>query len=241
MRSLGVPDLLVAWESAYGQPPALRALTLITAASADEDVDLRGLPLGERDARLLTLREATFGPSLESLAECSSCGEKFEFSLNTPDVRAPARPSAGPPLTIDGYEVEWRLPTAGDVAALARDEVTKNSALRLLEACVVHARRGDVSVAPADLPEPVRAALAQAVERADPHADLALQLDCPACTHPNVVPFDIATFFWDELNVWALRTLQDVHALASAYGWSEREVLSMSSFRRQLYLEMVGA
>lgn len=241
MPALGVPDLLEAWESAYGQPPGKRALALVAAASGDEDVDVRGLPLGERDARLLTLREATFGPALESLAECGSCGETFEFSVKTRDIRAPAGASAGPPLEVDGYEVEWRLPTAGDVAALSQGEVTETSALRLLEACVVKARKGDASVSPADLPEPVRAALAQAVERADPQADVALRLDCPACAHSNIVPFDIATFFWDELNVWALRTLQDVHALASAYGWSEREVLSMTSFRRQLYLEMVGA
>jgi hypothetical protein len=241
MHALGAPDLLDAWESTYGQPPAMRALTLVAAASDDGDVDARGLALGERDARLLTLREATFGPSLESLAECASCGETFEFSLKTRDIRAPVRPSMGPPLAIDGYEIEWRLPTAGDVAALSQSEGMENTARRLFEGCVVHARRGDAFVAPAELTEPVRAALAQAVERADPQADVALRLDCPACAHPNVVPFDIATFFWDELNVWALRTLQDVHALASAYGWSEREVLSMTPFRRQLYLEMVGA
>jgi hypothetical protein len=33
----------------------------------------------------------------------------------------------------------------------------------------------------------------------------------------------------------------DVHALASAYGWSEREILALSDTRRRLYLEMVSA
>ena len=42
-----------------------------------------------------------------------------------------------------------------------------------------------------------------------------------------------------EIHAWAKRTLREVHTLASAYGWSEREILSMSAVRRALYLEMV--
>jgi hypothetical protein len=32
-----------------------------------------------------------------------------------------------------------------------------------------------------------------------------------------------------------------VHLLASAYGWSEGDILSMSPVRRQFYLEISGA
>jgi hypothetical protein len=40
---------------------------------------------------------------------------------------------------------------------------------------------------------------------------------------------------------WASRLLLEVHALASVYGWSERDVLNLSPRRRRLYLDMVGA
>ena len=53
--------------------------------------------------------------------------------------------------------------------------------------------------------------------------------------------FDIGAFFWSEIDAWAGRILQQVHVLASAYGWSERDVLALSPVRRQLYLGMVGA
>jgi hypothetical protein len=33
----------------------------------------------------------------------------------------------------------------------------------------------------------------------------------------------------------------DVHTLASAYGWSESEILSLNPARREFYLEMVRA
>ena len=39
----------------------------------------------------------------------------------------------------------------------------------------------------------------------------------------------------------ARRLLLDVHQLASAYGWSEMEILSLSATRRNAYLEMVRA
>lgn len=242
MRALGVYDLLTVWEQAYGQRPAIRALTLAAATLGEEDADPRDLLVGDSEARLLSLRESVFGDTLDSVADCTACGEKMELSFKTSEVRAPGRPhlSSAPLLVVGEYEVEWRLPTIGDLAALPSEEEAKDLGASLLERCVVRAKRGDKPVAPADLPEPLREALAQTVERADPQADVELTIECPACAHVNVVPFDIAAFFWDELNAWARRTLQDVHELASAYGWSERDVLGMSSFRRQIYLEMLG-
>ena len=35
------------------------------------------------------------------------------------------------------------------------------------------------------------------------------------------------------------RTLNEIHLLASAYGWSEGEILSLTAKRRRLYLQMV--
>ncbi len=53
------------------------------------------------------------------------------------------------------------------------------------------------------------------------------------------VAFDIVSFLWNELNAWAIRTLREVHILASAYGWSETDILAMSPWRRQFYLEVL--
>ena len=43
----------------------------------------------------------------------------------------------------------------------------------------------------------------------------------------------------DRLDVAAGRLMRDIHLLASAYGWTEAEVLSLSAWRRQAYLDMV--
>ena len=87
--------------------------------------------------------------------------------------------------------------------------------------------------------------MAQAVIRelaaGDPQAEVLLSLRCPACEHEWSTPFDILAYLWDEIDDWARRLLSEVHTLASAYGWSERDVLGMSARRRRLYLEMSEA
>jgi len=79
----------------------------------------------------------------------------------------------------------------------------------------------------------------QRLRELDPQADVRLDLTCTACGHHWESIFDIATYFWREIDDWAQRMLRDVHILAMAYSWSEADILSMSAWRRQAYLQMV--
>lgn len=76
---------------------------------------------------------------------------------------------------------------------------------------------------------------------ADPLADIQLALTCASCGESFSSPFDIVSYLWTEIEVWALRILSDVDTLARAYAWSERDILNLSPLRRQFYLERVGA
>jgi hypothetical protein len=111
----------------------------------------------------------------------------------------------------------------------------------LLYACITHAQHLETELSADELPARVMSVVVEHMATADHQADVDLALTCPACAHQWIVPFDIASFFWQEIAAWAIRILQDVHTLASAYGWSERDILAMSPNRRQAYLEMVGA
>ena len=79
--------------------------------------------------------------------------------------------------------------------------------------------------------------LEAALESADPHADLSLSLTCSACAATWTTPLDIASYLWVELEDRARQLLDEVHHLARAYGWSEREILSLTQERRTAYLE----
>jgi hypothetical protein len=91
-----------------------------------------------------------------------------------------------------------------------------------------------------DLPENIVTTLNEAMAKADPQAVTELRLECPACQHTWTSVFDIVSFLWRELDHWAKHLLLAVHRLASAYGWREEDILAMSTWRRQVYLEMLS-
>ena len=69
-----------------------------------------------------------------------------------------------------------------------------------------------------------------------PSADLT----CGECGHRWVAPVDIAGVLLRDVDAWARRYLDEVHRIASAYHWSERDILALSAARRQFYLEAIG-
>lgn len=110
----------------------------------------------------------------------------------------------------------------------------------LLECCVLTANFEGQAAAVTDLPSRVRTAISERMAEADPQAEIELAFECCDCAEPWTEIFDIAAYLWDEVNAWAMRTFHEVHCLASAYGWSEREVLAVSPRRRSLYLERIA-
>ena len=126
--------------------------------------------------------------------------------------------------------------TASDI--LARILATKAKEIAAAKALRPYIR---VRVDADALPAPVVASLSHAMAMHDPGGDLQIQLNCPRCAHQWQALFDIVPYLWSALEDWAQRTLADVHLLARAYSWSEREILGLSATRRQHYVEMVRA
>jgi hypothetical protein len=242
MVPLSSSELLDLWEDGAWRPPGERALTLAAAAGLDLPAGTAaGQSVGERDASLLELRQSLFGGRLEAIATCPACAEELELELDLADLGVPAAP---PPqrleLRMAGFEVSFRVPSSLDAVAGARSGDVGSARQELLRRCLLAASRDDRPVAPAELPEAVQAAVAARMADADPQADVELDLACPACGHRWRVIFDIGSYLWSELEALALRLLDDVVALASAYGWSEAEVLSLSPHRRRHYLDAAG-
>lgn len=243
--ALGAQALLQAWEQAQALHPLQRADVLLGLAWPEVAPGAWGtLPLGTRDAHLFTLFETLFGATLDLRVDCPACGEALELALRTTDLR-PEPPDAGagvPPLQCEGYELAYRLPGSDDLIALidtgdARDPDAAMA--RLLDRCVLQARHAGQPVAAIELPPPVIERLQQEMAVHDPGADLRVALACPACGHGFDRRFDIGATLWDALDDWAERTLAEVHTLASAYGWSEPQVLALGAARRQRYIAMV--
>jgi hypothetical protein len=243
MRALSAGELLTVWEHGAGQNPSQRALALLVIACADDASRdrIERLSIGQRDERLLGLRERTFGPRLGAISSCPACSEVLEFGVNAADLRvAPASvPAEMIALAYADYEVQFRLPNSLDLTSLDPNADRSTQRQYLLRRCVAQARQGGVEISPDELPSEIGAAISERMAEADPQADIQLQLDCPQCKHRWQTPLDIVSFFWSEINAWALRLLRDVHTLASAYGWREADILAMTPTRRQAYLELI--
>jgi hypothetical protein len=243
MRALSAVELLEVWDRGRNRTPVERALTMLDAACPEAPPGtLAGLDIGRRDAELLALRERIFGARMTGVATCRQCGERLELAFVTDDVRVESSgKGAADPVRLDGYDARFRLPDSGDLAAASTKTDLADQRHVVMARCIVSAHRDGEPVAVEDLPAHVIDAIEEAMQQAAPQADILLDVACPCCGHSLPCAFDIVSYFWNEIETWAWRTLRDVHELASAYGWHEREILSMSAGRRQCYLDMVRA
>lgn len=233
MRPLTAAELMDHWETGLQQSLLDRSLRLLSTACAADPEQIAALSIGERDARLLQLREWIFGPRLLNMAWCPHCAEQVEWEASVQQLRLQpclqSDTAASRSLETAGYTIRYRLPNTLDICA------AYTNAAALLQRCILEVQPAG---APA-LPDDVSTALMQRMSEEDPQADIRMLLSCPACTHQWEALFDIASYLWAEVHQWAIRLLQEVSLLARAFGWSERDILNMSAQRRQLYLEMI--
>lgn len=243
MRTPSPRELLGVWERGLDQKPIQRALELLAVACAEESPEtLAGLSIGQRDAIVLTLRESTFGSEMTGVVACVRCGDRLELTFKAADVRADcgAKPASELSLDVAGYDLRFRLPNSRDLAVVTQTDLARSRSL-LLDRCLLAACRDGIPTTSDQLPTEVVEAAAQRMAEADPQADVQLAISCSACGHEWRAKFDIVSFFWSEIEAWACRLLREVHILASAYGWFERDIVALSPVRRRFYLEMVDA
>jgi hypothetical protein len=238
MRRPSDSEWIAMWEMGTNQPPIDRALTLLSAYWGASLQEVARLSIGARDARLFEIYEYCFGPTLAAFAQCPVCRQALEYSLCIPDLTA--RKDEVPPLQLEAGEVsvELRLPNSFDLCAVSGCSDLTQAGRLLMERCVVAAKVEEKPIPAEGLSTDVIEAIAARLAAADPLAEVLIDLTCLACRHQWQVLLDIQRFLWTKISFLARRLLQEVHALASAYGWTEREILALSPARRQSYLEM---
>lgn len=248
MRRLDSSTILRVWEAGQGQSPHERALTLLGAAARERTPEQwETVALGQRDGALLTLHQVSFGGELAAFAECPRCAERLELTIGIDALRYPEAVPEVPEetfeMTEDDRTLRFRLPNTADVAAVAAAQTDVTGARRLLaQRCLAGGQHGAAATTEVpDLPEATVEWLSREIDRRDPLAAIAVDLRCPACGHPWVSALDIGTFLWEKVSAQAKRLLREVDTLARAYGWSEAEILGLSPWRRQCYMELVHA
>lgn len=245
MRPVSTSELLTIWEREMNQPLIQKTLILLCQACPEmESDDVAKLSIGERDARLLQLREWIFGPRFKNMADCPACSERMEWETNIEDILLLPVQNFEPvkefDLKVDEFNIRFRLPNSIDISNAIANSNEPSDPRKLLITCILEAQSNQENYKINDLPDKVMNALSRRIEELDTQADIRMKISCPNCSHQWEARFDIASYLWMEINSWAKRILRDVYTLARTIGWSEQEILSMSPKRRQMYLEMLS-
>jgi hypothetical protein len=233
--------LIAAWEAGAQRLPLARAPSLLaTLGLLPDGVRSDELTVGECDARLFQLRRTIFGEDLEANATCPSCGDDVEFMLSLAALQPATDDLGDRAVTVEsaGFRVSCRPLRNVELEALAMLDGADQA--DVLERCVIHARSD--TGAPIDgrlLPAAVGTEVLRVCAERDPGAQTVVGLRCP-CGSEWAEELDIRGILWTDLSEWVQRTLQEVHGLARFYGWSEAEILSLSTWRRHWYLEASG-
>ena len=214
---LATSGILAAWETGAARQPLDRALAILWAAGAAQDCDPADLPLGERDARLLSIRANSFGPVMPARALCPACDAEMEMDLNAEDL-AQALAQSG------GGDAAWRPLTSRDLAAVADQDGD----------AVIDTLRRRLGIDEADTDK-----IAHQIEALATAAELSTQITCAACDTDWTETLDVAAHVWADISTATQRLLGEVADLAAAFGWSEADILSLSPARRAVYLDRV--
>ena len=212
-------DLLDAWPMASGAPlPRLRRFfRAMTAGEPDQE------SLGAFNRRLARLHVQMVGRGVDARVICA-CGQELEVALPIQAIADTPDPAAH--VVIGATGRAFRLPHLSEIA-LAQDPAA------LARLCALDG---------GDAPDPDGlAALDQAWAAADPAAEIALDLSCPACGAAMLAHADLGLFVARDLDLKVRALLVEVHGLARAYGWTEAEVLAVPPTRRSIYAALIGA
>jgi hypothetical protein len=229
------PDrLLAAWEAGDGLGPGRRAESLLAALRGQDDDAVTGADVGSRDVLLARELLALAGDIVEAVADCPRCGLLLDVPV---DVAAISRLPVHAPgerlvASLPGGSIPYRLPTWADVLEVAG--LPPAGARRALLARCLAVPPDEL----AGMDDAVADAVESAMEQTAPAGAVDLLVACPGCAGQAPVALDVAELLWAEIQARVAVLLADVHALATAYGWTEPDVLALSPRRRAAYLAL---
>jgi hypothetical protein len=225
--------LLAAWEEAAAVPPPAVGPVLLHRAGVVDDLDAcLDLPIATTSALAARLYAESFGATVEGILPCGSCAESLEVTLPL-DVFGGMPDGPGTAAVGPGRALVVRCPTGRDLLAAA---AAPDPAGALLTRCLTGADGGPVD--PGSLDPDTLAAVDTAAEELAAGAAVLVRSGCPSCGHEVSADVDVAGLLWQRVSDEVPAMLAEVAELASAYGWSETDILTMGPARRGAYLDL---
>lgn len=185
------------------------------------------LPLPDLEFLLLQLRRTVLGDRVQCDLRCPECSGRVDFEFSLRDYLAHESPA--PAAETEGQTGWFAVPGARFRLATAADVVAASGKPEALAQRCIQAQDGRAK----RRAEAAMARLAPALSRM-------LDGGCPHCGKSIPVFFDVQSFVLNELRGHAAFLYLDIHRLATAYHWSEAEILRLPQRRRAQYAAMAG-
>ncbi len=244
LRTLSPNDILNIWEQGLSRRPIDRALTIILYSYPNITFEeITKFSIIKRDICLLDIYEKNFGSLLRCFSTCPSCKENLEFEIASGDILTKQKEIKEKYLinfTANDLNIGLRIPNSLDLASVALYENTAMSGNELIKRCITEMRNENKAFPRSEITQEIIDAVSEYMDGYEQNGEIDFDLKCNACGHEWRMPFDILVFLWKEISLHARRLLYEIHMLASAYGWHEKDILEMSAVRRRYYLEMAG-
>lgn len=210
------------------------------AASADVESACWQLSLAARIASLATIVRLTqleLPRATEALplqAQCLGCGEAFEIELSLSAISDLGFEAERTPLIEieleDAQDIVLRRPTGADQRRWQAEPPATDATMfaELL-----------VSGPPLELLSDRLKRIAAAMQTADLLSAFQVSYVCPHCDHADDLALDLEGALLARLQCQTQQLTQDVHRLASRYGWTEAQILELPPHRRAAYLRLL--
>ena len=196
------------------------------------------LSASDRDALLASLHRALWGDRIVSSLECTACGAMYDLSFELSALqRQLAQQSESMCVRAqraieDAGGERFQLPSADDEDTAAQCGIEDGCAQLLASVC----GHGQPDT------QADSSAVSKRLEALAPMIDVDLDTACAECGHAALARFDIQSFVLQRLLDERDSVLGDAHTLASGYGWSLHDILSLTrSMRRSLAHRLTGA
>ncbi len=212
------------------------AVVLESVGEQAADADLvRSLTVPDRQflMRLLGIRLGS--DRIWLTPSCSHCGKAFDVPVTQSELPVKPPGEGFPEATVETSlgNIRVRVPVGRDQEAIAGISDAQEARKVLARYCIVDAElmnRRVVKLTETDL-----LAIEAAVERISPELTVSVRADCPECRSPQSVPVDpYQCLRWNFSGIF-----EEVHTIASAYHWSESQILSLTRSRRKRYLSLI--
>ena len=240
MHAPDTQAVLTLWTDSTGAPPHQRLAALLSASS-DAPGDMDSDTLGQRNRRLMQLHRALVDAPIEAQVACAACASVNMFVVPVAQMLAlPATGQAEVPVRLPGAArvVRFRLPTMADISAAADGANDCDTDADVQRAVLARCLLEPTAIS---LDESSIAAAEAAFDAADPLASVMVEAACSGCGAGVSASVDIAQFVAADIDRFVARVLRDIDVIASAYGWSEPQILALPAQRRADYVAMIVA